>query len=80
MPKVFDIQRAIAESGLPESTAARILKEVEEEFSPEELMYELHCIRALDQAVRESIGFDAWLSRHRERMNKLAGSQAKEAS
>lgn len=69
MPQVFDIQRAIAESGLPESTVDRVLKEVEEEFQPEELMYELHCIRALDQAVREAIGYDTWLSRIRERSN-----------
>ena len=67
MPKAFDIQRAIAESGLQESTVARILKEVEDDFQPGELMYELHCIRALDWALYETLGPDAWLAHIRKR-------------
>ena len=66
MPEAFDVQRAIAESGLPETTVAKVLKEVEEDFQPGELMYELHCIRALDRALYETMGPDAWLSRIRE--------------
>lgn len=67
MPETFDIKRAIAESGLPETVTARVLKEVEEDFQPEELMYELHCIRALDRALYEELGPEAWLSHIRER-------------
>ena len=56
----FDIERTIEETKLPEEMVQSILKEVREEFPDDDMMYELHVIRALQAELRQRLGDDAW--------------------
>jgi len=46
---LFDIKKAIKESGLSKKEVQRILKETKKEFPDDQMMYELHVIRALQR-------------------------------
>jgi len=53
---IFDIKKAIKESGLAEKEVKDILTEMKKEFPDDQLMYELHVIRALQRvSKREKI-------------------------
>jgi len=43
----FDINKVAEKSGLPEQVIKRIKKETREEFPVDDLMYELHLMRAI---------------------------------
>ena len=53
---IFDIKKAIKESGLSKREVKHLLAEVKKEFPDDQLMYELHVIRALQRmSKREKI-------------------------
>jgi len=53
---IFNIKKAIKESGLSKKEVKHILTEIKEEFPDDQLMYELHVIRALQRvSKREKI-------------------------
>jgi hypothetical protein len=45
---IFDIEKAFENSGLSLSQIEKIKKEIRREFPDDEMMYELHVIRAID--------------------------------
>lgn len=47
MGTYYDLDRAIQEAALPAETVQEILEEVRAEFPQDEMMYELHVVRAL---------------------------------
>ena len=59
----FDIERAVSEAQLPEETVESILVKTRIEFPNDEMMYELHVIRALQAEQRQRMGPDAWRQR-----------------
>lgn len=58
--EAFDIERAIRESNLPAETVEQILQDVREEYPDEDLMYELHVIRALQAEVATRLPPGMW--------------------
>ena len=60
-PSVFDIEKAAAESGVSLQAVEAIKAEVAEEFSSEELLFELQVIRRIHQLAQERMGLAAWL-------------------
>jgi hypothetical protein len=51
MAYFFDLEKAAKESGLSEETVRKIEKEVREEFPDDDMMYELHVLRAIESTV-----------------------------
>ncbi|MHA1380087.1 MAG: hypothetical protein ACTSRG_17075 [Candidatus Helarchaeota archaeon] len=47
MTAIFDINKKCKKLGISESTLEKIINEVREEFPNDEMMFELHVIRAL---------------------------------
>ena len=47
MTAIFDINKKSKELGISESTLGKIVSEIREEFPNDEMMFELHVIRAL---------------------------------
>ena len=45
--KYFDYEKVARKNGLPERELKRIEKEVKEEFPSDQMMYELHVLRAV---------------------------------
>ena len=45
---IFDIERAFRESGLTKDEIERIKRYCREEFNDDEMLYELHVIRAIN--------------------------------
>jgi len=60
MAQAFDVDRAIREAELPQDAVDEILREVRAEFPDEDLMYELHVIRALQAAVAARLPHGGW--------------------
>jgi hypothetical protein len=60
MSQMFDIDRAIRESGLPKELVDDLVREVREEFPDEELMFELHVIRALQSEQASRMSSEQW--------------------
>ena len=75
MTRVFDIDRAVQESGLPAETVAHILEEVRQEFPEEELMYELHIIRALEAEAAVHMSPKQWADSINQQANQLVAEQ-----
>jgi len=49
--QIFDIEHVIQHYDLPRDMVEQILQEVREEFQGDELMYELHAVRAIQAAA-----------------------------
>lgn len=49
---IFDIKKAVKESGLSKKEVKHLLAEIKKEFPKDQLMYELHVIRALQRASK----------------------------
>jgi hypothetical protein len=47
MNKLFDLDELIRNSGLPKAKVRALLKETRKEFPDDELLWELHVVRAL---------------------------------
>jgi hypothetical protein len=47
MNKLFDLDELIRNSGLPKAKVRTLLKETRKEFPDDELLWELHVVRAL---------------------------------
>jgi hypothetical protein len=45
--KIFDTKRVAREMGIPEEDYEKLEKEIKEEFPKDEMMFELHFLRAL---------------------------------
>ncbi len=45
--KIFDTKRIARETGIPEEDYEKLEKEIREEFPGDEMMFELHFLRAL---------------------------------
>lgn len=45
--KIFDTKRVAREMGIPEEEYKKLEKEIKEEFPKDEMMFELHFLRAL---------------------------------
>ena len=45
--KIFDTKRVAREIGIPEEDYEKLEKEIKEEFPRDEMMFELHFLRAL---------------------------------
>lgn len=48
MGYMFDVEKIVKESGLPEELIRKIQEEVRKEFPKDEMMYELHLMRAIE--------------------------------
>ncbi|MEW5936961.1 MAG: hypothetical protein AB1665_03970 [Candidatus Thermoplasmatota archaeon] len=49
---LYDIERAFKESGLSRREMERLKKKIKKEFPNDEMMYELHVVRALHALKR----------------------------
>lgn len=56
----LDIDKAIAESGLPQSILDDILREAREDYPDDEMLYELRVIRSIDGERYQRLGPEAW--------------------
>lgn len=64
MAYFFDIEKATKESGLSEEIIEKIKREAREEFPDDDMMYELHVLRAIESAshplpIREKVSAGA---------------------
>jgi hypothetical protein len=74
-PRVFDIEKAAAESKVSPQVVEAIKAEVAEEFSPEEILFELHVIRRIHQIAQEKMGLPAWLEQSARRSQEYYRAQ-----
>lgn len=58
--KFYDIDKAIAESGLPQEVTDGILRQAREDYPDDQMLFELHVIRAIDGELSERMGEEAW--------------------
>ncbi len=65
--RMFDIEKAIAESGLPSDVIEDILREAREDYPDDEMLFELRVIRSIDGEIRARFGHEAWNKRVREK-------------
>ena len=59
---MFNINKAIKESGLPKQEALKLVKEIKQDYPHDEMLYELHVIRALSPrmgALRQKLAHSA---------------------
>jgi len=59
--RAFDIQKAAKEFGISAAEMDQLKAETAEEFSPNEILYELHIIRRIHHLAQQRMGFTAWL-------------------
>jgi hypothetical protein len=71
MGNYYDLERAIQESGLPSRIVDDILNEVRTEFPDDEMMYELHVVRALEGELRLRMPSEAWRQRQIDRADRF---------
>jgi len=55
MSYMFDIDKIARESGLPEEIIGKIRDEVRQEFPKDEMMYELHVMRAIESEKNKAM-------------------------
>jgi hypothetical protein len=60
MGTYYDLERAIQEAALPADTIQQILEEVRAEFADDEMMYELHVVRALQAEAASRMSREEW--------------------
>lgn len=58
--KFYNIDKAIAESGLPQEVTDGILRQAREDYPDDQMLFELHVIRAIDGELSERMGEEAW--------------------
>ncbi len=72
---IFDIGRAAAEYEVSPRAVERIKAEVAEEFSPDEILFELQVIRRIHQIAQEKMGLFAWLEQSARRSQQYYRDQ-----
>ena len=55
MGYMIDIEKILKKSGLPQKLVQKIEKEVRQEFPKDEMMYELHLMRAIEAERDKSL-------------------------
>lgn len=58
--KFYDVNKAIAESGLPSEVTDAIVRQAREDYPDDEMLFELHVIRGIDGELSERMGEEAW--------------------
>lgn len=60
MGSYYDLDRAIQEAALPPDTVQQTLEEIRAEFPDDEMMYELHVVRALQAEAASRMSREEW--------------------
>jgi hypothetical protein len=71
MGYMFDVERIANESGLPNEVIDRIKEEVRKEFPKDEMMYELHLMRAIDSEKNKDLSPAEKTKRRQEKEGKI---------
>ncbi len=58
MSYMFDIEKIAEESGLADEVIRRIREDVRQEFPKDEMMYELHVMRAIESEKNKVMRFE----------------------
>lgn len=64
---MLDIEKAMAESGLPQDVLDEIVREAREDYHDDEMLFELRVIRSISAEIYERFGEEVWKKRHAER-------------
>lgn len=70
MGYMFNIEKIIKEAGLPMELVKTIEEEVRQEFPKDEMMYELHLMRAIETEKNKGLS-------PKEKINRLQGKVEK---
>lgn len=65
--RMFDIEKAIAESGLPRDVLEGIVREAREDYPEDEMLFELRVVRGISAEFYKRFGRDAWNKRNAKR-------------
>lgn len=76
--RMFDIEKAIAESGLPSDVIEDILREAREDYPDDEMLFELRVIRGIQGELYERLGPEAWKQRFDKDVQKFRAEQGLE--
>jgi len=71
MGTYYDLERAIQEAALPAEIVDGILDEVRAEFPDDEMMYELHVVRALQAETASRMSSEDWRRQQEERVDRF---------
>ena len=72
MGYMFDIGKIIKESGLSHELIQKLEKEIRQEFPTDEMMYELHLMRAIDYEKNKGLTSDEKIRRLKEKRNNAS--------
>lgn len=76
--RMYDIDRAIAEAGLPTEVTDDIIREAREDYPDDEMLFELRVIRGIQGELYERLGPEAWKQRFDEDVQKFRDEQGLE--
>lgn len=71
MGTYYDLERLIGEAALPPDTVQSILDEVRVEFPDDEMMYELHVVRALQSEMASRMTNEEWQHRQNAAVDRF---------
>ena len=74
MGYMFDVERIANESGLLNEVIERIKEEVRKEFPKDEMMYELHLMRAIESEKNKDLSPAEKTKRRQEKEGKILRS------
>lgn len=74
MGYMFDVERIANESGLLNEVIERIKEEVRKEFPKDEMMYELHLMRAIESEKNKDLSPAEKTKRRQEKERKILPS------
>lgn len=67
----FDIDKLIAEAGLPPEVVADILREAEADYPDRGALYELRVVRGIHSEMEQRMGTEAWIAYMDEAVQKM---------
>lgn len=70
MGYMFEIEKIVKESGLSDELIAKIKEEVRKEFPRDEMMYELHLIRAIESEKNKGLSIKQRVRQLQEKAGK----------
>lgn len=65
--RMYDIEKAMAESGLPQDVLDEIVRDAREDYQDDEMLFELRVIRSISAEIYNRFGEEAWKKRNAER-------------
>lgn len=75
---MYDIDRAIAEAGLPTEVTDAIIREAREDYPDDEMLFELSVIRGIQGELYEHLGPEAWKQRFDSEVQQFREEQGLE--